>query len=274
MKRGDDAAESRIAEWRGKWALVTGASAGIGAAIAEELSLGGAHLVLTARRRERLERLAAELRARNGTQVEVVVADLERPEAPDVIFAFTEGRRIEVELLVNDAGYGTYGEFSGLDLARELGMLHVNCRAVVHLTRLYLDGMQKRGRGDILILASTAAFQPVPYSAVYAASKAFDLHFAEALAQEVARHGVRVCALCPGPTLSEFHEVAGAPAHRSRFIETSRKVARVGLLALASGRHAVVSGTWNRLGAHAVRFVSRRTVTGAAARIYGPKHLR
>ena len=169
-----------IERWRGKWALVTGASAGIGAALARLLAAGGANLVLTARRADRLEKLAAELIAAHKIRIEIVAADLQADSGPVEIYAFTAGKGIEIDLLINNAGFGNYGRFDQSPLEPQLGMVRVNCGAVVHLTHLYLAGMVQRRRGDILILASTASFQAVPYISVYAASKAFDLLFAKA----------------------------------------------------------------------------------------------
>jgi len=257
-------------EWRGKWALVTGASAGIGAELARQLAAGGANLVLTARRRDRLEQLGTELSSRHGVKIEVWPADLGKPSAPDEIFAFTEGKGIVVELLVNNAGFGAYGEFHKILLARQLEMVQVNISAIVHLTHLYLPQMMARRRGHILIVASTAAFQGVPYITTYAATKAFDLLFAEALAEEVAGHGVRVCALCPGTTHTEFQRVAGQPDRHFRIAESAEKVARVGLRALARGKSYVISGWMNYLSAHGERLAPRRFVTRAAARLFRP----
>lgn len=259
--------------WRGKWALITGASAGIGKALAEELSAGGTHLILTARRKDRLEELAERLSSKHKIRVEVFVADLAGSEAPEKIFAFSKAKGIEVELLVNNAGFGAYGEFPRAEIHRLLEMVQVNCSAVVHLTRLYLPEMMARKRGDVLVLASTAAFQSVPYISTYAATKAFDLLFAEGLAEEMKPYGIRVCALCPGSTESEFHEVAGqthlAPAGRNK--ETAEKVARVGLRALAAGKSYVISGMGNYWGTHAQRLVPRRFVTRTVARMFRPK---
>jgi short-subunit dehydrogenase len=260
--------------WRGQWALVTGASAGIGLALAEELAEGGAHLVVTARRGERLDELAIRLRAKHSVSVEMIVADLEDTAGRERIFAFTEERGIAVDVLVNNAGFGVYGEFRTSNIERHLAMVEVNCAAVVHLTRLYLPAMIERRRGAILILASTAAYQAVPYISAYAATKAFDLLFAEGLAEEVGRYGVRVCALCPGSTESEFARVAGAPGQHGIRIETSEQVARVGLRALAGGSHSVVSGFINRMNVELQRLAPRRLVTAAAERIFRPKHLR
>lgn len=256
--------------WRGKWALVTGASSGIGQALAEQLGAGGANLVLTARRRRRLTDLKNRLRAAHGIRVESLAADLVHPDAPEKIFAFTEKRGIAVDLLVNNAGFGSYGDFHTRDRQRELEIIQVNCSAIVCLTHLYLSGMVKRRSGDILIVASTAAYQAVPYMATYAASKAFDLLFAEALAEEVSHHGVRVCALCPGPTVSEFVAVAGIPEQLPRNVESADEVARLGLRALAAGEHSVISGLTNRLGVELQRVAPRRFVTAAAERLFRP----
>jgi short-subunit dehydrogenase len=263
-----------IDSWRGRWALVTGASAGIGWALAEELAAGGAHLVLTARRRDRLDQLAQSLRRCHGISIEVCTADLTQPDAPGEILAFTESKGITVDLLVNNAGLGDYGEFHASDLGKQLAMVQVNCLAVVHLTHLYLKGMVERQRGDILIVASTASYQAVAYISTYAATKAFDLLFAEGLAQEVARYGVRVCALCPGPTTSEFQAVAGTPQRSGVRMEPADKVARVGLRALAGGKHSVISGWTSWLGVQGQRLAPRRLVTGAAAAMYRPEQLR
>jgi short-subunit dehydrogenase len=260
------------AEWRGKWALVTGASAGIGKALAEELAAGGTHLVLTARRRERLEELAQALGAKHKVKAEVCVADLAEASAPEKIFAFTKERGIDIELLINNAGFGGYGEFSAVPERLLLDMVQVNCSAVVHLTRLFLPAMIARKRGDVLILASTAAFQAVPYISTYSATKAFDLLFAEGLAEEMKPHGIRVCALCPGSTVSEFHEVAGHPDSTKRSQETAEKVARTGLKALAAGKSYVISGLGNYLGAHSQRLAPRRLVTKIAAGMFKPEN--
>lgn len=261
--------------WSGKWALVTGASAGIGAALAEELARGGTNLLLTARRRERLEELAQKLAAAHKIQTKIFAADLTEPDAPEKVFQFAKEQGIEIELLINNAGFGVYGEFPSIETRRLTDMVQVNCAAVVHLTRLYLPEMVSRRHGDVLIVASTASFQSVPYISTYAATKAFDLLFAEGLAEEMKPHGVRVCALCPGSTESEFAEVAGqthiAATRANR--ETADKVARTGLRALAAGKSYVISGLGNYLGVLGQRLVSRRLVARVAARMFRPpKH--
>jgi len=259
-----------IREWRGRWALVTGASAGIGAALARELAAGGTHLVLTARRGERLDALARELAGKHAIEAESVVADLADPNGPEEIHRFTRARNRTIDLLVNNAGFGQYGELQAVDPGRLLAMVQVNCAAVLHLTRLYLPEMAARRRGDVLIVASTAAFQAVPYISVYAATKAFDLFLAEGLAEEMKPHGVRVCALCPGTTTSEFHQIAGHPLNSKGSEQPAATVARNGLRALAKGKSYVISGLGNYLGAHGERLVPRRFVTRVAARMFRP----
>ena len=260
-----------MSTWRGKWAIVTGASSGIGRALAAELAAGGAHLVLTARRRDRLEELAGEFATKFGARSEICTADLTQKSGPEEIFAFTKEKGIEVELLVNNAGFGLYGEFAGMDLARLLEMVQVNVAAVVHLTHLYLQPMIARKRGDILIVSSTAAFQGVPYLTAYCGTKGFDPPFADALAEETRAYGIRVCALCPGSTTSEFHDVARQPKRILSKRETAEKVARTGLRALASGKSCVISGGSNYLGAFVQRFLPRSVVARVTARMFRPK---
>jgi uncharacterized protein len=256
--------------WGGKWALVTGASAGIGLALAEELAAAGANLVITARRTDRLEALAGRLRSSQGVKVEVLPADLANPAAPEQIRAFTQTKPLDIELLVNNAGFGAYGAFHQTNLARQIEMVRVNCAAVVHLTHLYLGEMVARRHGDLLIVASVAGFQAVPYISTYAATKAFDLRFAEGIAEEVRRYGVHVCALCPGSTTTEFREVAGQPERTFRGAETAEKVARTGLRALAAGKSSVISGFKNTISVEGQRLTPRRMVSRIAAGMFEP----
>jgi uncharacterized protein len=254
-------------EWRGKWALITGASAGIGMELAKLLAVGGANLVLTARRVDRLQALATELTARHGSKVEVFAADLTQPDAPQQIYAFTTGKNIEIELLINNAGFGAYGNTHEIPFEKMLGMVQVNCAAVVYLTRLYLPGMVARRHGDVMIVASLAAFQPLPYSSEYAATKAFDLIFAEGVAEEMRHFGVRVSALCPGTTITEFQSVAKQPDRVFSNAESADKVARVGLEALANGKPYVISGFMNNLMKESQRIAPRSLVTRVSAKM-------
>ena len=258
--------------FQGKWALVTGASAGIGEALAIELAAAGANLILTARRADRLETLARRLGSEHRIQTQVIPADLADPAAPKQLFDATEGRGTPVDILINNAGFGYYGEFVNGDPAWQHTMVDVNCTAVIDLTRLFLPGMIERKSGYIMIVASTAAYQPVAYMATYAATKAFDRMLAEALAEETARFGIRVSALCPGPTESEFGKVAGAPpvADRGRGFQKADIVARRGLEGLVNGKHWVLPSFVNSASVFMQRFVPRRTVTGAAEKMFRP----
>jgi uncharacterized protein len=260
--------------WAGQWALITGASAGIGKAIATELAAAGAHLVVTARRADRLGILASHLRSKHGNRVEVFQADLAQPGAARAIFAFTTGKGLEVELLVNNAGFGAFGYLQEISSERLLEMVQVNCTAVVELTRLYVPGMIERRHGDILIVASTAAFQAVPFISAYAATKAFDLIFAEGIAEELRPFGIRVCALCPGSTNTEFQHVAKQPDRAFRFAETAEKVARVGLKGLARGETCVISGARNRWMIASERVAPRSLIAKMAAKMMRPEDAR
>ena len=247
-------------DFQNKWALVTGASSGIGAALARELAGRGANLILTARRRGRLEALAAELGAK-GTETRIVAADLNDPAAPQQIYDDTEGAGIAVDVLVNNAGLGQYGAFHLSPAGQEFSQVRVNCEAVVRLSRLFVPRMVERRQGWVLVLASTASFQPVPYLTTYAATKAFARFFALGLAAEVARFGVKVTALCPGTTESEFFEVAGASAFRSRGLQSAEDVARLAIDALERGQRTIVPKGSGKLTAFLVRFLPVALIT-------------
>jgi len=248
-------------DFHGKWALVTGASSGIGAALARELAGRGAKVILTARRAARLEALATELGAR-GCETRVVAADLNDPDAPQHIYDATEGAGLAVEILINNAGLGQYGAFAQSPTVQEL--------AQVRLTRLFVPRMVERRGGSVLILASTASFQPVPYLTTYAASKAFDRFFALGLAAEVAHFGVRVTALCPGPTESEFFDVAGARKFKGRGVQPAADVARLGIDALARGQRTVVPNFAGRISALLVRFLPVGWITAVVEKAARP----
>jgi uncharacterized protein len=247
-------------DFRDRWALITGASAGIGVALAREIASHGAKLILTARRRGRLDALAAELRGR-GNEVRIVVADLNDPAAPQQIYDATEGAGTPVDILINNAGLGLFGAFHTNAIEQELSQVRVNCEAVVSIARLFVPRMVERGRGWVLVTASNASFQPVPYLSTYAATKAFDRFFALGLAQEVARYGVKVTALCPGATESEFFDVAGAGALRKRGVQPAEEVARQGIAALARGQRTIVPNLGGRITAFVVRFVPVGLIT-------------
>jgi len=257
-------------DFAGKWALVTGASAGIGVALARELARSGAKLILTARRKDRLEALAAELTAQ-GVEVRIVVADLTEASGPQAIYDATEGSGLVVDILINNAGLGQYGDFVTSEVDQELGQIRVNCEAMVHLSRLFVPRMVERRQGWVLVVASTASFQPVPFLTTYAATKAFDRFFALGLAEEVAPMGVKVTALCPGPTESEFFEVAGASKFRGRSIQPAEEVARKGIAALAGGKRTIVPYFAGKVSVLLVRFLPVGLITALIATVARPK---
>jgi hypothetical protein len=245
-------------------ALVTGASSGIGKDLAGLLAADGYELVLVARDVARLEELGAELARRHGVAAHAIRADLSDAGAPARLAADVQALGVEIDVLVNSAGYGLFGPFAETDLDAELGMIQLNVTALTHLTKLFLPGMLARRRGRILNVASTAAFQPGPLMAVYYATKAYVLSLSEALANELAGTGVTVTALCPGPTSTGFQ--AGAKMEASRLVRgkkimDSQTVARVGYDALKRGKTVVVPGLKNKLLIQSVRFTPRSVVT-------------
>ena len=239
--------------------LITGASAGLGEGFARAFAAQGEDLILTARRAERLEALAAELREKHGVAVHLFPADLAQPDAPGQLLAAIAAAGLTIDQLVNNAGYGAQGAFAEGDAADQLGMIDLNCRALVALTRGVLPDMVARRAGGVLNIASTAAFQPGPWMAVYYATKAFVLSFSEAVHEEVKGHNVRVAALCPGPTRTEFADRAGlgdSPLFR-RFARSSDTVVRDGLKALAGNQAMRISGAANAFMAESIRFTPR-----------------
>ncbi|MCU0690457.1 MAG: SDR family oxidoreductase [Polyangiaceae bacterium] len=254
-------------------ALVTGGSSGIGEAFARALAARKHHLMLAARRRDRLASLAADLRAAHGVDVHVVGADLARPTGVDDLRNAVEALRTPVDLLVNNAGVGSYGHFARLPLEHELAMVDLNVRAVVAMTGAILPGMLARGKGTILQIASTTSFQPVPYMAVYGATKAFVLAFAEAVAAEIAGSGVRVIAVCPGHTPTEFQERSGVDQRPTRTSsQSAQDVVREALQHLDRGGGPVlVTGRPNRITTQLPRVLPRRLLSSAIERAFRPK---
>lgn len=254
-------------------ALVTGASAGIGLELCRLLAADGHDLVLVARRRERLEELAAALADAHGATAHVVPADLADPSAPQSVAGALRSKGLEVDLLVNNAGFGSNGPFHELPLERELAMIQVNVTALVALTGLLLPGMVARGRGRVLNIASTAAFQAGPRMATYYATKAFVLSWSEAVALELEGSGVTVTAHCPGATASEFTAVAGTGKSRlfqQRPPATSAEVAAHAWAATKRGDRVAVHGFANAVGAIATKVVPRAMAARIAAKLNGP----
>jgi uncharacterized protein len=248
-------------------ALVTGASSGLGLELATIAARDGHDLVLVARRRDRLESIGKGLREEFGAAVTIIVRDLAESEAARVVTQEVEARGLSVDLLVNNAGLGVHGPFAEAPLDKELAMIRVNLVALTELTKRVLPGMIARGRGRILNVASTAAFQPGPLMAVYYATKAYVLSFSEAIASEVAGSGVTVTALCPGPTRTEFGKAAGmleTRLFRSPLVKDARSVAEAGYRGMKRGRRVVIPGIGNWILAEAVRFTPRRLVTAVS----------
>ncbi len=245
-------------------ALVTGASAGIGAEIARELARRGHGVVLVARRKGRLDELATELREAHGIRAEALGCDLSKAASRDRLAGRVAALDLDVEILVNNAGFATGGAFASSDPARELDQIRVLVEAPVALISAFLPAMVQRRRGGILNVASTAGMQPLPYSAGYSAAKAYLLSFSEALHQELRGSGVTVTALAPGPVDTEFWEQAGWEAAGGRSFEqafpsqvkpSAQDVAKAGVSGLASGRRVVVPGLSMRAGMLAWRYV-------------------
>src|ERR1017187_1779838 len=253
-------------------ALITGASFGIGMELARIFAGEGYNLVLVARSADRLRQLASEFEKAHGTRSLILAADLTEPGAPAYVLDQTTRADIQVDVLVNNAGFGQYGMFVENDLEECLRQIQLNVTTLTHLTRLYLPEMIERKSGRILDVASTAAFQPGPLMAVYFATKAYVLHLSEALANELDGTGVTVTCLCPGATATEFHKRANATGMRLLKMGTkdARTVAEDGYRALMAGKPVVISGFKNWLVAQSVRFSPRRLVTAIARKTQEP----
>ena len=250
-------------DYRGRWALVTGASSGIGEAFARALARRGMNVALCARSSDRLEALAREIEAEHGVSAHPVAADLAQPGAPARAWA-EAGRRGDIHLLVNNAGYGAQGRFDEQPLERLGGMVALNCTAVLELAHLALRELRPRGAGGIVNVGSVVAFQPVPLKAAYAATKAFVLSLSVALTEENRGSGVRVLCVSPGPTPTGFQDVAGSEVRPGQpgYLRPEQ-VVEAALAALDAGRTHVAPGLANRLGT----VFGRLLPVGAAARM-------
>lgn len=248
-------------------ALITGASSGIGAEFARQLAARGEGLVLVARRRDRLDALAAEATAAHRVHVDVLTADLAAPDAAADLWTHLIEQGVQVDTLVNNAGFGTHGPVVDEDPTRLEEEVRLNCGTLTGLAVRAAADMRRRGRGSIVNIASTAAFQPVPNMAVYCATKAYVLSFSEALWAELRPHGVRVLALCPGPTSTEFFDIAGEGAQVGR-MRPAPDLVRSGLRALDRGTPSHVHGLDNALTARvAARLAPRRLLLSVAGRL-------
>ncbi len=246
-----------------KTALITGASSGIGKALAHEFARAGYHLVLAARGVAKMQALADELQRQFKVVVTVICADLETDDGAARLHAEVKARGIVLSALVNNAGYGAFGEFKDSALAPELAMMQLNMNTVVVLTKLFMPDLLAT-RGKILNTASTAAFQPGPYMAVYYATKSFVLSFSEAIASELEDTGVTVTALCPGPTASGFQDKADmghSALVKGKKLPTSEEVAALGYRAMQRGQRVYIPGFTNWALAQSMRFTPRNLAT-------------
>ena len=244
-------------------ALITGASSGIGLALARVFAADGVDVILSARSEDRLRELANEVRETYRVKARVIPADLSRPGQAQKIYDRVVATGWQVDCLVNNAGFGVYGDFAETDWMAEAAMVQVNIVALTQLTKLFLPEMIARGRGKILNVASTAAFQPGPMMAVYFATKAYVLSFSEAIAHELRGTGVHVTALCPGATETGFQRAAGATGSRvfdSRKLPTGADVAKYGYKVLQRQKRVAVHGAINKMLAFGTRLLPRRAV--------------
>jgi hypothetical protein len=248
-----------------KATLITGASGGIGEEFARQLAREGHNLILVARSEDKLKTLCDELKAKNKIEADYVAVDLAEADADKSLFEETTRRGIDVDLLINNAGFGSMGYFDELDLDRELEMVDLNIRSLVALTHRYLQPMVERKSGAILNVASTAGFQPVPFMATYAATKAFVLSFSEALWEEYRPHGIKVMAFCPGGTQTNFFSAAKMERPIMRTVQTPEEVVKIALKGLKKGKSHIISGWMNYITTESQRLVSR----SVSARVVG-----
>ncbi len=251
----------------GQRALVTGASSGIGKELARRLAREGANLVLTARRKERLEELARELESAHGVKVAVEALDLMAPDAARRLYERTEGQGLAIDLLINNAGFGDYDDFLAAPWERYAGMIQVNVTALTELCRLFLPRMVERSAGYVMNVASMGAYIPTPHFAVYTATKAYVRNFTEALDYELKGTGVRAISVCPGGTKTEFLDAANQKLKSSgeAAMMTAERCADIAVRAMLRGRRNIVTGFLNALSVFLMRFLPRCWLPGIAA---------
>lgn len=265
--------ESLSADQRPKeTVLITGASSGIGAALAKRFAADGSTLLLTARRAERLRNLSDELKDRFGVETEVLVCDLAAHQGPRELVDQVRSAGRTVDVLINNAGFGLLGAFWTRPISEQMQMIQLNVAALTELTGHFLPGMIERGRGGVLNVSSTTAFQPGPGMAVYFASKAYVQRFSEALAYELRETQVTVTALAPGPVRTEFGDRSGMAEHKPnrRNVMTAEQVAEAGYRGFRAGRACVIPGRLNSIAARAVRWLPQAWVLRAVGRYQLP----
>lgn len=247
--------------------LITGASSGIGEVFARKLAAQGHNVLLVARSEDKLMTLCNELGRLNSIRAQYVAMDLSQPDAPARLFAETQTRGLEINLLINNAGFGSMGDFGQLDLARELNMIDLNVRSLVELTHRFLAPMREKKSGAIINVASTAGFQAIPFMGTYAATKAFVLSFSEALWEENRSLGIKVMALCPGVTETGFFEASGIEVPPMRSVQTADDVVETALRGLKRGKSHIISGWANFLMIESERLVPRSFVARMAGKV-------
>lgn len=257
--------------YRGKTVLITGASSGIGETFAHTLAARGCNLVLVARSEEKLNTLAQTLTEKHGIQAEVIAADLTKDGAVQRVYDETQQRGLTVDMLINNAGFGTYGQFEELPLERQSDEIKLNVLSLVELTHLFLTAMLERRDGAIINVASVAGFQPLPRMAVYGATKAFVLSFTEALWGECRGRGVRVLALCPGPVETAFFDAVGSREPAVGRMSTPEDVVITGLRALERGKSFTVPGWSNYFTTMLPRFFPRQVTVLVAKWLLTPR---
>ncbi len=256
-------------------ALVTGASGGIGEALARELASKGHSLVLVARSGDALRKLADELAAKHSVVVDIIPADLAVVGAGRALAEIVASKGLTIDVLVNNAGFADFGVFHESDLAKIMQMVQLNIATLTELTHAFLPGMVQRKHGRVLNVASTAAFMPGPLMAVYYATKAYVLSFSEGVHEELKGTGVTVSALCPGPTQSGFQARAAmedSKLVKGRKIMTAETVAKIGIAAMLKGKPVIVTGFKNQLQALSPKFMPRRMVPGVVKRAQATSH--
>ncbi len=256
---------------KGRYALVTGGSSGIGYEFVKLLAKDGMNLVIVARNETKLTRVKTEIENKYQVKVKILSKDLSDPKVPVEVFSELEKENINIEILVNNAGFGLHGGFSEIDLQKGLEMIQVHVTSLTHLTKLFLRKMLEKKYGKILNVASTAAFQPGPYHSIYFATKSYILHFSEALAGELQGSGVSVTCLCPGPTETPFFKDTKINQRRLTRLNMmdAPQVAKVGYNALKKGKVVVIPGLKNKLLAFLVRIIPRNIVRKIAAWLMG-----
>jgi short-subunit dehydrogenase len=258
--------------YQGKLAVVTGASSGIGEAYAKELAARGCHVVLVARSKEKLEALAGEIKRKHGVQTYALPIDLSKAGAPRHLAELIAELGLTVDILINNAGFGTHGRFEDIDPEREQEEIMLNTAALVDLTHRFLPTMLERKDGIVVNVASMAAFAPCAYLSVYGATKAFVLSFSEALWAETRGSGVRVMALCPGATETGFFDVVGSREMVTRStLSTPENVVRAGFRGIDRGSSYIIDGRNNYMAALMIRFLPRRRLALINERVSRPK---